>query len=202
MAADRDGAMRLRRSEPAMTELLSAASRPSSTRNSSSSCATARRCSSCSSRRWIQIIAFGFALDIDVKHMAMVVFNEDRTAESRAACGAVREHARRSGWWAKWRAWRSWRRPSAAARRYVGLQIPPDFTRNLRAGRTAHMQVLIDGSNSTTALQALKPRWAWPSADSIEALLAAGGRRDCRWRCGRKCSTTRRCTARTSSCRA
>ena len=33
----------------------------------------------------LQIIAFGFALDNDVKHMAMVVYNEDRTAESRAA---------------------------------------------------------------------------------------------------------------------
>src|SRR5437773_5964954 len=31
----------------------------------------------------LQIIAFGFALDNDVKHMAMVVFNEDRTVESR-----------------------------------------------------------------------------------------------------------------------
>ena len=38
---------------------------------------------------------------------------------------------------------------------YAGLQIPPDFTRDLRAGRTARVQVLIDGSNSTTALQAL-----------------------------------------------
>ena len=30
-----------------------------------------------------QIIAFGFALDMDVKHMALVVFDEDRTVESR-----------------------------------------------------------------------------------------------------------------------
>ncbi len=38
---------------------------------------------------------------------------------------------------------------------YAGLQIPPHFTRNLRAGYPAQVQVLIDGSNSTTALQAL-----------------------------------------------
>ena len=31
----------------------------------------------------VQIIAFGFALDNDVKHMAMVVYDEDRTFESR-----------------------------------------------------------------------------------------------------------------------
>src|SRR5438046_9729149 len=31
----------------------------------------------------IEMIAFGFALDNDVKHMGLVVLNEDRTAESR-----------------------------------------------------------------------------------------------------------------------
>ena len=31
----------------------------------------------------IQMIAFGYALDTDVKHMATVVLNEDRTVESR-----------------------------------------------------------------------------------------------------------------------
>jgi ABC-2 type transport system permease protein len=36
-------------------------------------------------------------------------------------------------------------------RAYVGLQIPPGFTRDLRAGRTARIQVLIDGSNSSIA---------------------------------------------------
>src|SRR5205814_9644812 len=31
----------------------------------------------------IEMIAFGYALDNDVKHMAMVILNEDRTVESR-----------------------------------------------------------------------------------------------------------------------
>ena len=31
----------------------------------------------------VEMIAFGYALDTDVKHMAMVVLNEDRTVESR-----------------------------------------------------------------------------------------------------------------------
>ena len=31
----------------------------------------------------IQMIAFGYALDNDVKHMPMAILNEDRTAESR-----------------------------------------------------------------------------------------------------------------------
>src|ERR1700758_5463702 len=31
----------------------------------------------------IEMIAFGYALDTDVRHMAMLVLNEDRTVESR-----------------------------------------------------------------------------------------------------------------------
>ena len=31
----------------------------------------------------IEMIAFGYALDTDVKHMAMLILNEDRTVESR-----------------------------------------------------------------------------------------------------------------------
>ena len=31
----------------------------------------------------VEMIAFGYALDTDVKHMAMVVYNEDRSVESR-----------------------------------------------------------------------------------------------------------------------
>src|SRR5258708_40082490 len=98
----------------------------------------------------VEMIAFGYALDNDVKHMPMMVLNEDRTAESRQiidnfvntqtflVVGEVQNVTELA----------------AAIRQgkaYIGLQIPPDFTRNLRAGHTARVQVLIDGSNSTTA---------------------------------------------------
>ena len=118
----------------------------------------------------IQIIAFGFALDNDVKHMGMVVFNEDRSADSRRfiekfvntqTFRVVGEVANLS-------------ELSAAIRQgkaYVGLQIPPEFTRELKAGRTAHVQVLIDGSNSSTALQALNTSIAVAFRESLGLLL-------------------------------
>jgi ABC-2 type transport system permease protein len=123
----------------------------------------------------IQMIAFGYALDNDVKHMAMLVLNEDRTVESRqfleafvntktfrivGEVGSVEEL-------------------SAAIRRgraYVGLQIPPGFTRDLRAGRTARVQVLIDGSNSTTASQALNTSLGLGLRQSLLRLLKEAGR--------------------------
>lgn len=123
----------------------------------------------------IQMIAFGYALDNDVKHMAMAVLNEDKTEESReflntfvntqtfrivAEVGSVEELA-------------TFVRRGKA---YVGLQIPPDFTRDLRAGRTARVQVLIDGSNSTTASQALNTSLGVTLRLSLVRLLRETGR--------------------------
>ena len=104
----------------------------------------------------LQIIAFGFALDNDVKHMAMVVLNEDRTVESRALIDAfVNTQTFRVVCEVH-----SVEELAEAIRRgkvYIGLHIPPAFTRNLRAGRKATVQVLIDGSESTTSSAAGTP---------------------------------------------
>jgi ABC-2 type transport system permease protein len=61
---------------------------------------------------------------------------------------------------------------------YAGVQIPPDFTRNLRAGRKATVQVLIDGSNSTTALQALNTALGVAFRRSVNVLLGEAGRKE------------------------
>ncbi len=81
----------------------------------------------------VEMIAFGYALDNDVKHMAMAILNEDRTVESRQfldrfvntetfrIVGEVQNVEQLASEIRKGRA-------------YVGLQIPPHFTRDLRAG--------------------------------------------------------------------
>src|SRR6476660_1550872 len=83
----------------------------------------------------VEMIAFGYALDTDVKHMATLVYDEDRTTESRhlidqfvntqtfRVVGEVHSITELSD---------AIRRGKA----YVGIQIPPTFTRDLRAGRT------------------------------------------------------------------
>lgn len=102
----------------------------------------------------VEMIAFGYALDTDVKHMATLVLDEDRTVESRQlidqfvntqtfrVVGEVQSITELA---------EGIRRGQA----YVGIQIPPGFTRDLSAGRTARIQVLIDGSNSSIAGSAL-----------------------------------------------
>jgi ABC-type multidrug transport system permease subunit len=125
----------------------------------------------------VEMIAFGYALDTDVKHMALIIFNEDRTVESRQlidrfvntetfrVVGAVQSIDEMASQIRKGNA-------------YAGLQIPPKFTENLRAGYPAQVQLLIDGSNSTTALQALNTGLSVALTQSIESLLRETGRHD------------------------
>src|SRR6476646_199106 len=93
----------------------------------------------------IEMIAFGYALDNDVKHMPMVILNEDSTVESRRfldrfvttatfrVVGEVQNADQMASEIRKGRA-------------SVGMQIPPHFTRDLGAGHPAQVQLLIDGS--------------------------------------------------------
>lgn len=124
----------------------------------------------------IEMIAFGYALDNDVRHMAMTILNEDRTVESRQLLdrfvntetfrivGEVQNVDQLSSEIRKGHA-------------YVGLQIPPTFTRDLRAGQPAQVQLLIDGSNSTIALQALNTAVALALSESMEVMMHETGRR-------------------------
>jgi ABC-2 type transport system permease protein len=125
----------------------------------------------------LQIVAFGFALDNDVKHMAMAVYNEDRTTESRQLVDAF----------VNTQTFRVVKEVNSLAeleemvrrgKAYVGLQIPPDFTRKLHARQKADVQVLIDGSNSTTALQALNTALGVAFQQSVGILLGETNRRE------------------------
>ena len=102
----------------------------------------------------VEMIAFGYALDTNVKNITTIVFDENRTTESRQL---VNQFVNTGTFRVVGEA-RSITELSDLIRRgkaYVGIQIPPSFTRDLRAGRTARIQVLIDGSNSTIASSAL-----------------------------------------------
>src|SRR5262249_16146087 len=123
----------------------------------------------------VQIIAFGFALDLDVRHMPTALLNQDRTLESRQLIDefvntetfhivkVVDSPEELAG---------TIRRGEA----YLGIQIPPNFARDLRARHTAYVQVLIDGSSSTTALQALNTGINVKFNNSLKQLVKESGR--------------------------
>src|SRR5207253_2187754 len=123
----------------------------------------------------IEMIAFGYALDNDVKHMATIILNEDRTVESRQLIDAFQNTQ-------TFRVVGEVQNVSelvAEIRRghaYVGIHIPPNFARDLRAGRGAAAEMLIDGSSSTVALQALNTSIGVALKQSLATLLQNSGR--------------------------
>ncbi|MCA1658510.1 MAG: ABC transporter permease, partial [Verrucomicrobiaceae bacterium] len=124
----------------------------------------------------IEMIAFGYALDNDVRHMPMAILNEDRTVESRQFLDRFvnTETFRIVGEVQNVEEMASAIRKGRAT---VGLQIPPHFTRDLRGGHSAQVQILIDGSNSTTALQALNTALGIALTQSVELMMRESGRR-------------------------
>src|ERR1700704_6169476 len=124
----------------------------------------------------IEMIAFGYALDNDVKHMPMAILNEDRTVESRRFLDRFvnTETFRIIGEVQNIEEMASEIRKGRAS---VGMQIPPHFTRDLRAGHPAAVELLIDGSSSTTALQALNTALGVALTQSVEMMMGETGRR-------------------------
>jgi ABC-2 type transport system permease protein len=100
------------------------------------------------------LVFFGYAISWDVRDIALAVVDQDQSADSRRltdaflASGYFELTARPAS-------------PVAAAdlfergRARIVLVIPPDFSENLGAGRTAQLQVLLDGSDANTATIAL-----------------------------------------------
>ena len=103
---------------------------------------------------FVEIAICGWALTLEVRNMPFAVYDGDRSAESRALVDAF---ARLDSFRLVTRV----RNPIELDRLMdrgevrLGLVIPADFSRNLRAGETAQVQLLVDGSNSSIAGQAL-----------------------------------------------
>ncbi|MEX2466857.1 MAG: ABC transporter permease, partial [Gemmatimonadota bacterium] len=98
----------------------------------------------------IQLILFGYAVNTDVRNVATLLVDHDRTPESRALV----ESFTASGYFRIAQASDHSSDVEDAldrGRAVVGLEIPVGFARDLAAGRTPSVQLLVDGTNSNTA---------------------------------------------------
>ena len=98
----------------------------------------------------MQLLVFGYAATTDVKNIKTVIVDQDRTAESRALVSAYET----SGYF-KIVAHVGGPADVASAlstgRSLVGLTIPAGFARELRSGRGAVIQAVVDGSDASMA---------------------------------------------------
>ena len=100
-----------------------------------------------------ELILFG-VIDMNAKNIPTVVFDQSRTQESRRLVeqfGAT--HYLKVVGYAQSR--QELQQSIVAGNAQVAVEIPPDYARDLSAGRRADVLVLIDGSDSSTASQAL-----------------------------------------------
>ena len=98
----------------------------------------------------IQLLVFGYVVNYDIKDIRVALIDEAKTSESRLLADAFTAG----------RIFRITHRPVdprvmeelfLAGKVDLGIRIPPDFSRLIRAGRTAPVQILADGSMSNMA---------------------------------------------------
>ncbi len=99
----------------------------------------------------LQLIIYGYAINFDIKHIDTAVFDEDRTPESREL---INRFAATDYFDLRYRVENQKQLKSLMDRGQItlALRISPDFTRNLRANRPALVQLIVDGTDSNTAL--------------------------------------------------
>lgn len=102
----------------------------------------------------MQTIIFGYAIDTQVEHIPLVVFDQDGRAEGRRLVDAF-VTTRRFKFQNRVYDRESFHRALTSGRARVGLCIPPDYSDHLLRGEQVAVQVLIDGSDSQVATTAL-----------------------------------------------
>lgn len=102
----------------------------------------------------IQLILFGFAINTDVKHLPTIVFDQSLRQDSRDLLNSLEgsqyfniEYAAKN--------FNEVNDAVDSGKAKVGIIIPPDFTDNLKHGRTASVQVIVDASDSLAASSAI-----------------------------------------------
>jgi ABC-2 type transport system permease protein len=115
----------------------------------------------------MQLMLFGYAINTDVRHMPTLVYDQDRSAEARDfvarlsvtgfydVIGHVHDYTEIE---------RALRQGTAR----VAIVIPSEFGKQLRAGRAAQAQLVVDGSDPQTVASATNTAVSLGAARSIE----------------------------------
>lgn len=121
------------------------------------------------------LVLFGWVLTLDVKHLTMVVYDQDRTQTSRELIAGFS----RSGYFDIVQAAQDLREVERAVdrgRAQVALVVPRDFSRDLERGQRVPLQVIVDGSDSNVATIALAYAETIVGAYSERVAVAFGAR--------------------------
>jgi ABC-2 type transport system permease protein len=102
----------------------------------------------------MQLVLFGYAINTTVDHIATVVLDQSRDAQSRRFLASFFN----TGYFdltLQARTLEEARQAIDAGTARVGIILPPEFSRDVVAGRAPQAQVLVDGSDPNTAQTAV-----------------------------------------------
>lgn len=119
----------------------------------------------------LQMFMIGFAINTNVRDIPTVVYDAAQTQESRRLLDRfvnsddfkIVKYVFSE---------EELNREVIAGRAHVGIKIPPDYSRQLLAGQTASYLVLVDGSDSSVAGEALNVSNAIALRESLERSLS------------------------------
>ncbi len=100
------------------------------------------------------LFIFGYAITLDINNITTIVYDLDRSALSRELVSQLTA----SGYFSIVRYAEDGKEIDNyldAGKARVAVSIPRDFSRNIRTGEAAQLQVIVDGSDSNTATIAL-----------------------------------------------
>jgi ABC-2 type transport system permease protein len=126
----------------------------------------------------ILLLLYGYALTLDVDNVPMIVWDQSQTSASRdfiSRFGGSRYFSIKGYGWN----YRELDREIDSGDALVALVVPRDFAGQVRAGRPASVQLIVDGSDSNTATLAVgyadAVTQAYSQALSLQEIRRLGG---------------------------
>jgi ABC-2 type transport system permease protein len=124
----------------------------------------------------MMLLLFGWALSLDVDHIPMLVYDQNKT---QASAGLIKQFqaSRYFDIYGYADTYAAIERAIDRGEALIGLAIPRDYSKEAGAGRAAPVQILIDGSDSNTASIALGYAQSVTRGYSLELRAAAQNRK-------------------------
>jgi ABC-2 type transport system permease protein len=122
----------------------------------------------------VQLVLFGYAIQTDVRNLPTIVLDESRTSESRRLINVINNtgNFRIAGEVANRDQIEHQIQSAQAA---AALVIPPDYARDVRAGRTAFVQMIVDAADPQTSGAAMSGAQLAGAAMSTEIVAQRFG---------------------------
>jgi ABC-2 type transport system permease protein len=121
----------------------------------------------------LQLFLLGYAINTNVRDVRTVVLDQACTQESRAVLRRF-ENSHDFKIVAQVDSDEELNRAIVAGKALVGIKVPQDYSERLEAGQTAQLLVLVDGSESSVAAEAVNVSNAIALRESLERVLSNG----------------------------